>query len=247
MNTPRSIKNRPLAAATLVTLALTTGCASDTPAAARQGPEPEAVIRAYEAGVLLASATPQASRDRLRHIFDEGATTDHADLRFTDGVYIHRATGEPFSGHASSKHPSGRPSSIHGVVDGALQGPGVWLFDDGSIHIATTYLDGAIRGQLLEFFPNGAMKLRVMAQAHSPRGGDRVGEITVGFYDGNDQYQRESLGNGRLQVITRGGHTKPRNDAVHIPEQHGYMLFHDGLIAERTYTTDSRTITQPSL
>lgn len=217
-------------------------CTSSPPPLAEREPSAQLVESAASAGVDLDGGPPQRTRDRLLGVFAEGRTVDHAELRFDDGVYYERGSGDVFSGYASSSHASGSARSVHGIVDGRLEGPGVWCYDDGSIWIATTYRGGSMRGQILEFFPSGRMKLRAMAHELSPSGGVRVEEISVGEF-ASDGYRQRGLGRGRLQMIRPDGTTDSSNATIAVPEQSGYMLFHRaGILGERAYTTDSRRI-----
>ncbi|MEM1186521.1 MAG: hypothetical protein AAGI53_16145 [Planctomycetota bacterium] len=220
------------------------GCATAPRFSGIEGPTRETVLRAAEVGVDLSSGSPPRYRDRLVAKFDAGETVDFAELRFAGGLYLDPDSGAVFSGYASTAHRDGEPHSIHGVVDGRLQGPGVWCFEDGSIEMAVKYNQGELRGQILEFFPGGEMKLRAMAHQASPKGGVRVGEITVGSFK-SGTYQRQQLGVGRFQVIREDGRTDRSNSTIAVPHQSGYMLFFEGMLGgERVYTIDSREIGQ---
>ncbi|MEO1129533.1 MAG: hypothetical protein AAFX05_07475 [Planctomycetota bacterium] len=222
------------------------GCASERAVEVDDSRSPKVVALAADAGVDLRDGNPQRNRTRLLGVHEAGRTADFSTIRLDGGVYIDRASGMRYTGYAATAYASGAPRSIHGIVDGRLEGPGMWFFEDGSIWIATRYHGSEMRSQILEFFESGPMKLRAMAYEVSPRGGIRVEEITVGTF-GDDGYERRQLGKGRMQMIRPDGTTDRTNATIAVPDQSGYMLFYERMIGgERAYTTDSRDIPDAS-
>ncbi|MEO0513654.1 MAG: hypothetical protein AAF108_12315, partial [Planctomycetota bacterium] len=79
----------------------------------------------------------------------------------------------------------------------------------------------------------------------SPNGGTLVGETVVGF-DEDDAYRRRELGTGRVQFIFDNGTTNATNNSMPVEAQTGYMFFYAILGGQDVYTTDSRTVDEPT-
>ena len=199
------------------------------------------LMRGAEMGVDLTNGRPDEDQERLLGVFDEGKTTLAADLTFRDGLYVFTENEAVFSGYLADTFDNGEPRVIACVVDGRLQGPSVELFPDRSLKVSRNNKDGEAVGQMLEFFPDGVLKLRVMMKGQSPNGGALVGEITARTYE-DGAYEKRELGTGRLQFIDEGGGTDFRNADTALEDVAGFMLFYDGLMGQKVYTSDSRGI-----
>lgn len=214
-------------------------------------PNPTVVVTAAQAGIDISNGSPSEDADRLRAVFDQGLTTPADQITFRNGLYFKAATdSEPesnFTGYLATTHGDGSANLIACVVDGQLQGPTVRFHPNGTTQRNMGYKDGQIVGQIIEYFPSGQLKLRAMANGEdSPSGGSSVGELTVGTYN-EGTYARDRLGKGRLQLFIGEGKTTNSNTTTPLHEVNGWMLFHNTLITgQKVYTTDSRSITEPS-
>ncbi len=212
---------------------------------------PDVVVTAAQAGVDLSNGSPSEDAARLRAVFDEGVTTPAEQIAFRNGLYLlsesDTDSSEVFTGYLAKTHDDASPSLVACIVDGKLQGPSVAWYDTGTIQRSMNHKDGKVIGQVIEYFPNGDLKLRAMASGEdSPNGGSAVGELTVGMYE-DGAYKRDQLGSGRLQLFTGNGTTTGSNDTTPLHEVNGWMLFHDTLLTgQKVYTPDSRTITAPT-
>lgn len=204
-------------------------------------PSPAVLIAAAERGVDLTNEIPEDDRARLVGLSDAGETTGFDLVEFRNGLYLHRGTDAVCSGYLSETHPGGGPRLICCVVDGRLQGPSVELHPDGSLKRAMTHKDGEVVGQILEFYPNGELKLRAMVYEPTERGGSLVRELLVGEQK-TGGYARRELGTGRIQFIYDNGTVEATNGAMPLNEIRGWMLFHDTLLGQDAYTSDSRDL-----
>jgi hypothetical protein len=207
-------------------------------------PSPSVVLSAAESGMDLSGGGPLAIEDRLRGEFDAGSTTPMDTIEFRNGVYVDAATGAAVTAYASSSFAGGSPELICCLVDGRLQGPSVRFYEAGAMHRQLHHVDGEIASQIIEYFPNGELKLRAVSWGSSENGGTALREITVGSSE-DGGYRRRDLGTGRVQFINAAESTTFRNGETPIDDVAGWMLFHDGVLGQKAWTNDSRSITQP--
>lgn len=207
-------------------------------------PEPERVIVAHEAGIDITGGRPSKSKERLLEVFHSGNVTPFNDLAFSSGIYTNRLSSTVFTGYVADRYEDGSPRLLGAVVDGRLEGPAVGFWPNGRTKFSRTYRAGRAVGQILEFYENGDMKLRVVAGERSNRGGTQTGEITAGMYD-EDGYAQKSLGTGRIQFIFDDGTTNSTNDSMALEKQEGFMLFYDTMFGQEALTSDSRRMLAP--
>ncbi|MEM7622139.1 MAG: hypothetical protein AAF235_02935, partial [Planctomycetota bacterium] len=229
--TRRRLQPRRLAHLLLIAggLACATGCTVAQRASTDPPRDPAIIEAAAAAGVDLRSGPPQRQRDRLLAIFDAGGTVPFETLAFDGQRYLDPETNAPFSGHASTVYPSGRPRSVHGLVAGLAEGSGVWCYEDRRIWMATAYREGALDGQFIAFMPEGWMRLRVMTHGDDREGVSRVDEVCVGSM-GEDGRQQDNFGRGRL--VMTGGAADPTTVLTHVPlhAQTGFVLRYGSIV-----------------
>lgn len=210
-------------------------------------PTSDRVIAANNAGIEIESGGPIRNKPMLIAAAQSEKAFPLADARFSGGLYLD-SNGKPISAYLVSEHKDGSLRTVAGVVDGLLEGPAIELHPSSDeLKRAMTFRSGSLSGQYIEYFEDGQMKLRAMAGADSPNGGTLVSEITAGFF-ADGEYQRKSLGTGRMQFIFDDGTTNSTNQSIALDEQTGWMLFYDTMMSgQKAYTSDSRRIAKPDV